>query len=87
MPNLAKNGIFVKQSFGPNRSQRIIKRPMILPAQVDLVAPALVADAGGEAHVVVRILVRGRGVDHAGADVAGFVIGDKPARVETLGEL
>ncbi len=61
---------------------------MILPAPIDLVAPALVADVGGEAHAAVRILVRGGGVNRAGTvnhHIAGFVIGDKPAHVETLG--
>ncbi len=61
---------------------------MILPAPIDLVAPALVADVGGEAHATVQILVRGRGVNHVDAvnhHITGFVIGDEPARVETLG--
>ena len=63
---------------------------MILPAQINLVALALVADVGGEAHAAARILVRGRGVNHVGAvnhHVTSFVIGDEPARVEALGEL
>jgi hypothetical protein len=29
---------------------------MILPTQIDLITPALVADADGEAHAAVRIL-------------------------------
>jgi hypothetical protein len=48
---------------------------MILPANIDLVAPAFVAEVGGEAHADVRILVRGRGVNHVGAvnnHVTGF---------------
>jgi hypothetical protein len=60
---------------------------MILPAPIDLVAPVLVANIGEEAHVAVRILVRGRGVDHAGAvnhHVAGFVIGHEPADDEAF---
>ncbi len=58
-----------------NRSQHIIKRPIILPTPIALVAPALVADAGGEAHAAVRILVRSRGLNHVGAvncHVTGF---------------
>ncbi len=79
----------LKSSRG-NHSQHIIKQPMILPAPIDLVAPALVADVGGETHAAVRILIRGRGVNHVSAvnhHVAGFVISDEPARVEALGEL
>lgn len=63
---------------------------MILPAPIDLVASALAASAGGEAHATARIWVRGYSVNHGGAanhHVAGFVIGDEPARVEMLGEL
>ena len=52
-----------------------IKRAMIPPAPIDRVAPALAADVGGEAHAAVRILVRGRGMNHVGAvnlsDAAG----------------
>jgi hypothetical protein len=40
---------------------------MILPAPIDLVTPALVADVGREAHAAARILVRRRGVNQVGA--------------------
>ncbi len=56
-----------QKSLQSNHSQHVIKRPMILPTPIDLVALALVADVGGEAHAAVRILVRGRGVNHVGA--------------------
>lgn len=61
---------------------------MILPAHVNLVAQALVADVRGETHATVRILVRGRGVNHVGAvkhHVASFVIGEEQVRDKAFG--
>jgi hypothetical protein len=39
-----------QKSLQRNRSQHVLKRPIILPAPINLVAPELVADAGGEAR-------------------------------------
>jgi hypothetical protein len=79
-----------RKSLQSDHSQHVIKRPMILPAPIDPVRPALVANAGGEALATAQILVRGRGVNHVDAvnhHVTGFAIGDEPVPVETLGEL
>jgi hypothetical protein len=84
MRKLAKKVKIQKSSQGIH-SQRVIKRPMILPACIDLIWPALVADAGGETHAAVRILVRGHGVNHVGA-VNHHAIGEEAARVEAFGQ-